>query len=250
MCSNCFMEGLVENLKIVVMESPIDCISDVRAQELFSKLVELKIKGFAKEYPYGVLPLCVSDFFADHFAICEEHDGDLIPIAAYRSVSHQKCKTFHSTFPILDILNELGEPAKLHKNFIENVVKDATGRIDYDSSFTVVSEYRKNPLIFDLINTIQYFFHKEKNSSGVFVGGVDRFKMNRYYNFMGYDELRVNGERLPSLPVNHLNGEIVTFYYVEQFSTQLAELAEKYKSVWDARLVIGGEHEMKERKAA
>ena len=57
-------------IKIVVMECPYDTWDINPTQELFGKMVSLKLAGYRARHPYGVMPVEAYDYIGIHQLVC------------------------------------------------------------------------------------------------------------------------------------------------------------------------------------
>jgi hypothetical protein len=93
-------------LKIIVLNSPYDTIQNPLTQSLLAKTIAMKIAGYRKHYPYGVLPADSYDFVATHLILCEENNGDYEPLMGMKFTTYERCKIHNLEFPILHIVDK------------------------------------------------------------------------------------------------------------------------------------------------
>jgi hypothetical protein len=232
-----------KRLRIVILGSPYDTLQDPLAQSLFAKTMALKIEGYRAEYPYGALPVETTDFIATHSILCDERDDGLIPLMAYRSVSHSCAKTFGLPFGGLAVVNSAGgvEHAKAIQGILNRC--EASGReISYDSSWTINPEVRKDRELTahlqEIMRAMHVLYHVDYNIPEIVAAGVVRFKMERYYRFWGYELIAKDGVPLGPIPLPFLRQESVLMFWLSKFSKEALEQAEKYRSLWNERIDI------------
>ena len=96
------------SLKIVTIEPLYDNWNNFLARDLFGQIVDVKLKGFGAHYPYGVMPIDTSDFISTHHLICQERDGELEVLSAFKTVDLNKAITHNLTFPALSLVKLAG----------------------------------------------------------------------------------------------------------------------------------------------
>src|SRR5262245_29825926 len=84
-------EGLVErakpeDLRLFVIECPLESWRDRNVRELFGDLVGLKLLGFGAFHGARVLPVDTTDFFGRHYLSCVDSGEGLHLLAAFRAV--------------------------------------------------------------------------------------------------------------------------------------------------------------------
>jgi hypothetical protein len=230
-------------LRIVILDSPYDSLGTPEAQALFAKLVALKLKGYGAEYQYGVLPLDQSDFIATHFMVCQERDGELHPIMAYKSVKEPKCRQHGITFASCAHLSRC---AKDDKNLlaVEKIIEEANARsslMAYDGAWTIDPLIRKDRALVtelkNLFTCIQVNHYAQFGKFDLLLVGVLRFKTEKIFQDWGYKPLNWKGEQLQPFQSPSLR-EAVWLHHARAFSEQALELSARYTSYWENRIEI------------
>lgn len=228
------------NFKILVLDCPYDSWETDETREWFGKIIKLKLTGYRREYPYGVLPMDTSDFIATHLVIAIEKKGQLEPVMAYRSVSHDRCQKHSLSLPVLSLMKQLS--ATQHAEEIQEIIERCEAqkkRVCYASSLAVAEEYAGHPELKEILKMINVCHTKEDEVGEILAGGVLRFKMDRFYTFMGYRKLAHNGNLLEPLQIPFACNEITGFFHLKDFSPEAKAVAKKYEYMWHDRIILG-----------
>lgn len=248
-----------KKLKLIILDLPYDSIvSSDFTRQIYSKMMSLKIRGYQRDYPYGVLPFDNTDLFSTHKIVCEEQgDGSFEPVLAYRSITLERCNKFSINLPIFNIAKECDN--FLYARSISNVIdnfKAHPHKLSYDSIWTLDPKYRSDKsmgLFFkDVMTAIHVLYHEQMQIPYVLAGGVHRFKLERTYHYWGYENLKWLGEVLPPHPLKHLsNQETGSMFFLKSFSEEAKKVAESFRWLWDDRIHISSEsNEITKKKEA
>lgn len=224
-------------LKIVVLQNPTATWSQSRTQELFSQLIQLKHDGYALEYSPGVTPYDAADFIGTHLIICEEGErGQLKPVVAYKSLTLEEADFHRILFTPRGILSSSNQDTERLESIIRNA-RDSGTRLSYDNAWTMLPSVRKNreysKMLRDLTTTIGVFYHYEFQIPEWLVIGIVRFKTDQYFRWMGHKEIT------PEFPFFSSYDEPAYLLHLNSYSKESQEIAERYKRMWDEKLVIG-----------
>jgi hypothetical protein len=230
-------------LQLITIECPYDLLSQSEVQELFAKTLDLKIQGYLKEYPYGILPIDTTDFVGDHMILAQEWGGKLTPIMAQRSVSLERCQIHHLPFPGLQLLEGV-ENAESHRAALSHLVDKEVrknGRITYDSSVTIHPKVRENlvlkQVVRDLIWVQHVHFHESVGTSLNITMAVTQFKMDQAFRVMGYQPLLHQQNELPALTFrNHFNLNAKVMVRDKQRVESMNPLFETYQELLTNKL--------------
>ncbi len=243
-------------LRLITLECPYDLMGQEKVQELFAKTLDLKIQGYLKEYPYGILPIDTTDFIGDHMILAQEWGGKLTPIMAQRSVSLERCQIHHLPFPGLQLLE--GVPnAETHRSVLSRLVeaeKSKNGRITYDSSVTIHPRVRENPILKQVVRDliwVQHVLHHENVGTSLNITmAVTQFKMDQAFRIVGYRPLINQESELPALTFqNHFNLNAKVMIRDHQRAESMNPLLEAYRELVSSRIRFTFEAPQ-ERKAA
>jgi hypothetical protein len=234
------------NLRIVVIESPYDTLSDPLARDLFSKMLQLKIAGYRMVYPYGVLPADTSDFIATHQLICREVKDSYEVLMGVKYITLKKSQTHNLPFPGLTLLR--AARAELHEKALEQLLvsyRETPEKVSYGGSWAIGAEARSNPVLQkvlkDLFAVTLVRHEMEIGTSERFCAGATKVKTHEYFQNLGYEKFCYDGQVLPTINTASLLGEPAFMFRCTRFSPAALDLADRYQKLWDSRLVISSE---------
>ena len=237
-------------LQLVILKSFYDCMDNEAAKVLFPKLIDLKIKGYQKEYPYGVLPFDTSDFIATHIILCSTENEEIIPIMGMKSITHDTCKKHRIPFPMYNIIDKSN--LTRHKEAIDKMLNsfEAQGRshdVAYNGSYTVAPFVREDRSFskecFGIASLSLIKYYQEAQIDKVIAICSTKFKIDRYKKSIGWDYLKWNNEELPDFDCYSLFGEkFVIMDWKVQNAAKSKELEESFGHLWKNRIVIQKEH--------
>lgn len=237
------MADSIGKLRIVVIHNPYDTFQEPLVKDLFSKMVELKLKGYRAEYPYGVLPVDASDFVAAHQMVCIESRSGFVPIMGYKSTTLEKCQIYNMVFPALNLVRQAG--ATPHDKAVEAIVANCKNpaELTYTGSWTVDPSVKRNPALATqlkhLFKTMYVLYHLENSIHQIIAGGTLRFKTEKLIERWGHEPLTYNGEKLPTIRVKHLLNEEVLVMHLKKFTEEAKVIDEESLALWQDRIVFG-----------
>jgi hypothetical protein len=233
-----------EQYQIVILDCPYNSFQDVETQTLFSKFVAMKLAGYQKEYPYGVLPFGSYDMIATLVMLCEKNaDGTFEPIMVFKSTSSERCEAFRLPFEMLELFRN--PEAAEHKEATLNILASAKSRgvnVGYNSSWTILSKVRENKELVKLARDVTVMllnnYYMTYGMKEVLIGGAVRFKVDQLQLFVGWKHLQHENKVLPAIGCPFLFGEQTALMHLTEFSQGAKDMAEQYKSLWENRVVI------------
>lgn len=232
-----------QSYQFVILDCPYDTWSDSFTRDLFGKLVDLKFKGYLMSYPYGTLPVDTSDFVATHLIICKKDQDSLTPIMSYKTISRSRCLKHNITFPALSILQ--AARAQDHIFHVEKFLaraKEEKREISYDGSWTMTPELRKDKERSEelkvIMRAITVQYHLGYNVPEIIGFGLPRFKTEKFFETIGYEQIKHEGENLPYVLMPSLQNEPVALVHLEKFTDQAVQDAKTHEYLWLNRLEI------------
>lgn len=235
----------VANIRFVVIESPYDSWDHPLMEKMFSRMVGMKLRGYGKEYPYGVMAVDTTDFFSEHLLVCEETPDGLIPILGNKSVALGKCDFHHVPWPGLTCLEEA--KATDHVRAMNAIMERTRARnidLRYAGSWTMEAKERGNKewsaVLRDLFTAIYVSYYESVPPVEVITGGTCRFKVDNYVKWLGHEALSFNGRELDPINVFHLAGERVLWTHLREFSPEARQVAKLYAHLWKNHVHIKG----------
>lgn len=234
----------MENLKIVVLESPYDTWNDPITGNLLKDLIGFKLRGYGRLYPYGIMPVDGTDLISTHLLTCRlRADGSLCPIMGVRFTSLKKCRLHYTNFPGMSLVQQANSPE--HIEALEKIISEVDTRnadLFYEGSFTIdpmERETKERSIFFRELLTLMYVsYQKETNYSELMGGGTIRFKMEKWLASLGHTPFTKNNIELGPIKVKHLAGEQVLVMHLKEFSFEALRITKKWQHLWDDRLVI------------
>jgi hypothetical protein len=244
------LKSLNDLYQLVILDSPIENWDDSDTQNVFTKMVTLKKKGYESCYQQGVLPVDTSDFFATHVVLFEKNTTqDLMPVMGYKTISFNKCQDFNQTFPGLALVTNSKMPDHIE------VVKSIMARCENEKrNLAYLGSWTKNPQyvapvnvnLKDAFRAFYRLVYREQNVHEVLIGGTLRFRTEKLFFELGHRPLELNGEPLPPIHVAHLVKEPVLVMHSAKFKDNVTQAAEKaWAEVWENRIEIGLNSEIK-----
>lgn len=245
-------------LRIVVLNAPYDTLKEPAARRALGDTLALKLEGYRRVYPYGVLPVDSYDLISTHHLVCEEDRDGFHPIMAYRSVTLERCRIHGLAFPGLAVLRSSG--AEKHERVLSGLLEKLAcdpSLISYGSSWTISpripsgSEMRK--ILKDLMTAMLVTYEEETGTRERFSCGVPTVKSDRYFEGVGYTRVLDSGETgapLPPFAQASLVGEEAVLLRCSKFSDAARSLAGRYRELWLDRVVIGSGAEAAEERPA
>ncbi len=239
------MESVIDELQIVVLESPCDTWDQPQVPDLYRDMITLKLKGYGCEYPYGVLAVDGSDLISTHLLLCKKNreEGRLRPVMGIRWTSHVKARVHYLKFPGMALLEQA--QAYEHVEALRDVMRSADARgveLFYLGSLTIDPEERTNKaqsrMYRELLTTMLVNYHRQIPGCELMAGGTMRFKIDDYMRGIGYRPLQLKDRELGSIHVHHLAGEEVLPMHLRQFSFEARQTAEKWDELWQNRIWI------------
>lgn len=235
-----------EELQLVSIECAYDVWNSDLVQDLFGKMVALKLKGYRARHPYGVLPVDTYDFIASHHLVCRREKGELFPVTGFKTTTLDRCRMHKLPFPGLTLVEAAGAPehAEVVRGIIERCEREGI-KLGYTSSWTIDPQAREDKEFVAhlraIIEMIYVFFHREKQLDELIVGGTVRVGTDRLFETWGHEPLKRNGVVLPPISVAHLLGDPVVVMYLRRFSDEVQARAEQLRALWKNRIVLGGD---------
>lgn len=249
-------QKLPYKLRLVVLDCPYDTIQNIETQKLFARMAALKIAGYKKEYPDGVLPLDTSDFIATHLLLCEETDDGLRPIMGFKSVMKEKCEKHRVAFPVFNLMEGIESAA--HQSALEKLISTAVVReeqVAYNGSWTIDRKVREDRVLaqfcIDMTALMLIRHYYERGIENIVAGAVVRFHVDDFKKFMGFGSLKdEQGRDLPCVQCKFVFQENVKLMHLRNFNDAALRWTERNIEMWRNRIVISAAGSSQIRKAA
>ncbi len=233
--------------RVIVLRCPYDNFYNPMVRDLFPKIAQLKIKGYQKEYPYGVLPFDASDFIATHILLCEDLKTGLKPIMGFKSVTLERCDLHKINFPIFGMLKS-NDKTDIHEESVLKLVqtyreRGIAHRLAYNGSFTIDPDFRASEKvkkeIWGIATTLVVKYYEEYFIDHVIAVCATTFKVDRYKRYLGWINLNdAFGNELPSYKCYALSEAPLKVMHVTEVSEAAKSDALKYIDLWNKRITI------------
>lgn len=233
-----------QNLRVVILHSPYSDWEDSEMQFWFSKMVELKKKGYSPNYSSPVLPVDTTDFFCTHIIASVQEESGIIPIMGYKTTSLEQTLRNNFPFPGLSLVNSA--LAEEHTRAIEEIIqrceKDPKS-LAYLGSWTVNREFKQgHPHLKSFLRELfEYLYcrvYEALNVQNVIIGGTLRFKTHEVFEGLGHEALKLEEKELPPIEVRHLAGEKVLVMHSDRVPDS-SSFDSFYNNLWSSKLEYG-----------
>lgn len=231
------------NLQIIFFKCPYYSLLTEQNLELYAQLKSFKVANYTNHYGVNVLPIDTTDEIGDHIIVRRNNKI----IMATKSVDILRCNKFNLAFSPENYIHLF--PNNLDIKIYQDLVKSSLSKgnnISYDSSWTIDSSIKKDDpdLYYKLLEleiAILYLYHTDPaiNVELSIVLGVIDIKTDKMFKKFGYKEL----SQTAIVPHPQLfNSKCLMLYATERdFSPKARQLASKYLSLWNNRLVVDEE---------
>ena len=234
-----------EDLHMVVLECPYDHFDNREVRELLCKVVALKISSYGMVYPYGILPVDGADFVGDHLLLCKLNNGELNPVATYRSLTLSRVRTHRLKFPLQNML-EGCEGSEEHLKALRRIFarhENAPDTLAYQSGWTIDPAYRGDKEVSaeikSLMTALVCSYTREYRITEAVGAGSCRFKADQYFckwGFAGFTD--ETGKELPLLKVPSFYDEESRIIGCTSFSDYSLGESTRWEDKWRNRITL------------
>lgn len=224
------------DLHLVIIRNFYNLTDSSEAVDLFGKTSAMKIAGYRSRYAYGALPVATNDYFSDHLIVCTKIDNEFQPLITYKSVAQSTCEKFKGTLPINIFFED--ENSHHHKEFLNresNKAKAQGKEIYYDSGLTINRKLMTRDIDYTAqIKAMHTYYHTHviKEPHITFAAGTVAFKMERYYEFLGYDYFTKDGENLPPVKAPQVHNDLTNLFVLHKPSAESIMLMKSEMQKW------------------
>ena len=230
-----------QNLRIVVIDCPIENWNHRVVKETFHKMVDLKLSGFRSRMPSNYLPVDASDYIGTHMLVCEEVCGNLTPLTGFKGISADRCLHYGQQFTGRTCISSV--QSEIHKSVLNQYIDDALApgyRLSYIGSYAVAPNTPKRikaellRLIFQLIAFYQVNFKLTR----LLAIGSTRSRTNITLRKLGFEPLMHQGSTMAPVCIPSLQNEEFEVMRLEKLSEACNASITVYNSLWDNRIEI------------
>ncbi len=233
----------MNRFQLFVIDCPYNSFSNPMTQNLFGKFISSKLDGFLAEYEHGILPLGAYDFVGTLILLCEKQGENYEPVFCFKSTSQERSDYFGLPFELMGAFREGCDQTQ--KEAIVRILRTAKSKninVGYNSSWTILPKWRSDSALRsfskDLSCAVLASYYRGYNIEEVLIAGVVRFKVDKLQAFIGFEYISENGKQIDPIGSSFLNDEQIQLMHLKQFTPEVLALAEKYKSIWENRVVI------------
>lgn len=234
--------------KIVILENIFENANSFFGKYFFPKIIHEKKRGYHHSHTNNYLPMGQDDYICSFITVCEELNGDYVPICLAKVVPYSRCQYYNVPFPMLELLK--GHMNENDFMAIENTIQDlADQNLDftYSGGWTMNPDYRGNSetgqILRELYTACHYLLHEKNNYHSFFGFGCPRFKTDKFFKSWGVEVMKNNDQEIGTIySPNHNGEEILSMHgIIDNMSDWKKAMADKYFSLWNERIEISAD---------
>lgn len=229
----------MKNLKIVVLDNPFASWDSPFVREMFDKIILLKKVGFQSRFPITYAPIDKSDFHGIHFALCQERNGELFPVMAFKVIEKARCEKYGMPFSGGLLGDQTGSifHSKANRAFVE---KHSDKNIAYSSSFAIdpMTAKEDRAEVIDFLVPLFTYAHIHFDIQKSLAIGSCHTHTDTMYHKMGLLPLKYEGEVLEPIAFPCHANQVFEIQGLEELTPYCLELAKKKIGLWRSRIHI------------
>lgn len=229
-------------LKAVIIDCPIKHWNHPVVQEMFHKVINLKLSGFHSKMPDNYLPVDTFDYIGTHIVGCKEYeDGSLHPVMGFKGITLERCLHYGQNFSGRGSLSSV--QSDIHKSALDRYIEQSLNEghtLGYASSFAIDPELRRREKLeaMQLLFPLLPFYIRAFNLSRLIVNGSTKSRTNITFRKLGFHPLLHAGEVLPPLRIPAFQNEEFEVMTLESCSLECEASASANQELWDNRIEI------------
>lgn len=253
------LEEMIKNkYKFVLLRSPYELMEHELVQKLYPQVIKLKTTGYRQEYDHHVLPFDSSDFIASHLLMCEKTANGLVPVLGLKSVTLKKCDDHRIGFPMLGMMEGL-QPTIQHRETILKMMEQyrASGtseKLAYNGSFTILPQLREDKVLmkhlWDVTFSLITNYYIDYGIPHVIAVCATKFNVHKKKEKLGWNYIQSGEGTLEEYNCKALFGASLVPMELFNVKEKSKESSEKFKDMWDDRLILDAETLFPAKKAA
>lgn len=238
---------ILNKYRVVVLKTPYELIGDKEAQDFFMNMCQLKIRGYGKEYPAGILPFDTSDFVANHVVLCEKQaDDSLEPVMGFKSVSLATCDLFRITLPISNMVKSLDD-TRSHSEYFDRLILETRDqgrgeRLAYNGSFTVSPVQRADSFFHENLWNLGFYLvashYLQEGIDQVVAICSTRFKVDKKKLDHGWAYIDYQGKTLGTFRCSALHDASFVPMQLNNVGEACVRDTELFPGLWENRIVL------------
>jgi hypothetical protein len=240
------VKNLDQKYQVVIVKSLYDVIHEQRIRNFFMDVCALKVKGYSKGYPPGVLPLDACDFVGTHVVLCEfQAEGGYKPIMGFKSVTLERCDLHCLGFPFLGGCKS-PDDTRQFEAYSTGIVEEyrrskKSHLLAYNGSFTIDPDKKVDKEFMDLMWDLTFFlissYYITEATERVVALCATKFKIQERKISRGWTPIKTVSGELGRLRLS-------SFYDAEVLPMELTDIErncrvhmDRFLSLWDNRIV-------------
>lgn len=222
------------NLRAVIIDEPIHTY-DEQACKLWQKTMWVKELGYRGSYKSAFLPIGTDDFFGTHLIVANElPNGELDPVAMYKSVRKSQAERFRVPFGVVAML--ASTPYKDSPDLLK-IINNGE-EISYDSAWTINPAYKKDKefsqLLRDFMTMFACNYHLSFGFNRWLSGGAKQFKVGDYFKWLGGQQI------MPDFELLNFDNQVIQLIYIENTNNvppEVLEVKKRMEMFWRTRII-------------
>lgn len=158
----------------------------------------MKLRGYRKYFPYGVLPIDSYDFLCHHLIVCNKETNK--PVMSVKSLTLNNCLKTCFEFPVKSHLlgKHDGEYSEHEKGIDYWIKQHSNQEIAYSTGFTIepTLEKEEKSILTSMVFWLFYHFYTSYSIPNIIHGVSIRYKLMRFQETIGFKKLTYNGKEL------------------------------------------------------
>lgn len=236
------MAEYLEKYNIIIIYNTYDLYDkDAKVRQYLSDTWSMKLRGYQKYFPYGVLPIDHYDFLCHHILIQDRKTKKIL--LGCKSITQANCDLYGYQMPIKEHL--IGHNIlkyEKHIKSIEDWIKSCQNRgqdFGYSCGFTIDPDLKKEEklLLTNMFYLLFYHFYKSYEIGNIIQGISVRFKLDLAQSEIGFDYLRDENHILPIVKTesyDNVESYIMTLSNYG-FKEEHIEKSQVINKLWDER---------------
>lgn len=249
------MNEYFEKYNIIIIYNTYDIYDkDAKVRKYLSDTWSMKLRGYQKYFPYGVLPIDQYDFLCHHILIQDRKTKKIL--LGCKSITQSNCDLYGYPMPIKEhLIGENRLRYNEHSQAIDQWIASCARRgqdFGYSCGFTIEPSLEKAEKLF-LTNMFYYLFYYFYNSYeiGNIIQGISvRFKLDQAQSDIGFEYLKYQQRELPIIRTksyDNVESYIMTLSNYA-FKAEHIEKALRIEKLWDEREEFIGKQKLVENK--
>lgn len=229
-------------LRFVAIDCPIKHWNHPLVQEMFHKIINLKLTGFHSKMPDNYLPIDTTDYIGTHIVACKENkNGSLHPIMGFKGITLERCLHYGQNFSGRGCISSVH--SDIHKTALDQYINQSISEghaLAYASSFAIDPDLkgREKFEAIKLLFPLLLFYHREFKFPRLIACGATRTKTHITFQKLGFHPLSQAGKVLSAINNPALQNEEVVVMALENFSAECEASANDNQDLWDNRIQI------------